>query len=139
MRDRSEARGSRPATSRGELSSASLSSLPLGEELDGEVPARRYLAGSFLEMASASVCFLNRVSGLSAAGLMLDLAASEARLAAPDGVGNPDRRCELLGVVGMPDDEDDDMFGRLTARAGLPCRSTWSSPISAVPRKGNVV
>lgn len=65
---------------------------------------RRYFAGSFLEMASASVCFLNLVSGLSAAGLMLERGASEGLDLAPDGVGKPDRRCELLGVVGMPDD-----------------------------------
>lgn len=55
-------------------------------------------------MASASVCFLNRVSGLSAAGLMLEGAASEIRLDPLVGVGSPDRKCELLGVVGIPDD-----------------------------------
>lgn len=83
--------------------SESCSCLPAGDEVDGEDPERRYLAGSFLEMASASVCFLNRVSGLSAAGLMLD-GAKVVRLEVPDGVGRPERKCELLGVVGMPDD-----------------------------------
>ncbi len=71
--------------------------------MEGDDPDRRYLAGSFLEMASASVCFLNRVSGLSAAGLML-VGTSVVRLEDPDGVGRPERKCELLGVVGMPDD-----------------------------------
>ena len=74
-----------------------------GEEVEGDEPDKRYFAGSFFEMASASVCFLNLVSGLSAAGLMLE-GASETRLVAPDGVGRPDLRCVLLGVVGIPDD-----------------------------------
>lgn len=60
------------------------------------------MAGSFFEMASASVCFLNRVSGLSDAGLILELVYEILRLP-PDGVGNPERRCVLLGVVGIPD------------------------------------
>lgn len=116
LRERSEARGSRPAWSRGELLSTSLSSLPMGEKAEAEAEAegdeaamppmveRRYFAGSFLEMASASVCFLNLVSGLSAAGLMLDRAAREGLDLAAEGVGKPERKCELLGVVGMPDD-----------------------------------
>lgn len=109
LRDNREVRGSRPAVSSGELSSAaSPLSFAAGDERE-EVDAveRRYFAGSFLEMASASVCFLKRVSGLSAPGLMLDeaaAAANEMRLDPPVGVGRPDRRWEALGVVGMPDD-----------------------------------
>jgi len=93
LRERSEERGRRPAVRSGELSSTSLSSFAAatGEEADTDEVDSRYFAGSFLEMASAKVCFLNLVSGLSAAGLTLVLAC-EIRLVAPDGVGKPERK-----------------------------------------------
>ena len=89
LRESREERGRRPAVSSGELSSASLFSLAVGEEIEDEI---RYFAGSFFEMASASVCFLNRVSGLSTPGLTLEVATGEIRLNPADGVGRPDRR-----------------------------------------------
>lgn len=100
LREMREARGSRPATSSGELPSESTSSRPPpGDATEGDEPERRYFAGSLFEMASASVCFLNLVSGLSIEGLS-PTCDGEILLEADEGVGRPER---MLGVVGMPD------------------------------------